>query len=61
MQFTTCVLMTKKHLDKYIEMLDQRIEFLRVKKERQTDYDRQESCMYIAMRNHAYEAMEIFR
>ena len=34
MQFTTCVLMTKKHLDKYIEMLDQRIEFLRVKKER---------------------------
>ena len=58
MPVTTCVLMTKTHLDRYIEMLDNRIEFL--KSTQRTDRDRQELCVYVAMRRHAYTAMEFF-
>lgn len=51
--------MTKTHLDRYIEMLDNRIEFL--KQNNRSNYDKQELCIYIAMRRHAYNAMEFFR
>lgn len=59
MPVTTCVLMTKTHLDRYIEMLNNRIEFL--KQNNRSDYDKQELCIYVAMRRHAYNAMEFFR
>ena len=57
MEVTTCVFMTKRHLEKYIELLDCRIESLRFKK----DMSDEELFMYISMRNHAYNALEVFR
>lgn len=57
MPVTTCVLMTKVHLDMYIEMLDNRIEYL---KHQNNSSDKQELCIYVAMRRHAYNAMEFF-
>ena len=61
MPVTTCVLMTKTHLDKYIELLDGRIEFLKYSKKVMTDKDKEELCIYVTMRRHAYNAMEFFR
>lgn len=58
MQNTTLVLMTKRQLDLYIDLLDNRIEYLKTMKR---DYHDPEYQDYIAMRNHAYSAMEFFR
>ena len=57
-QNATLVLMTKKHLDLYIDLLDNRIEYLRTMKRSYNDPEYQD---YIAMRNHAYSAKEFFR
>lgn len=57
-QNATLVLMTKKQLDLYIDLLDNRIEYLRTMKRSYNDPEYQD---YIAMRNHAYSAKEFFR
>lgn len=58
MQKTTLVLMTKRQLDLYIDLLDNRIEYL---KTMERDYRDREYQDYIAMRNFAYSAKEFFR
>lgn len=55
---TTLVLMTKKQLDLYIDLLDGRIEYLKTMNRNYYDPEYQE---YIAMRKHAYSAKEFFR
>ena len=52
----TCVLMTKRQLDKYIELLDCRIEYLKSKKQLDREYD-----LLVSMRHHAFEAYDSFR
>ena len=58
MQNATLVLMTKRQLDLYIDLLDNRIEYLKTMNRNYYDPEYQE---YIAMRNHAYSAKEFFR
>ena len=53
----TCVLMTKKQLDKYVELLDCRIEFL---KTRQASGS-QEYSLLVSMRDLALDAYDSFR
>lgn len=48
------VMMSKRHLEKYLEMLDERIEYLKIKDRR----DDGELALYISMRNHAFDALE---
>lgn len=69
MECTACVLMTKKHLELYIELLDNRINYLKLKRYNQkfipelederADADIIRTCT--TMRHHAYEALEKFR
>lgn len=68
-EVTSCVLMTKKQLEAYIELLDYRINYLkqkRFKSRHEVDIadereDMRQMRLYIAMRNHAFEALEKFR
>ena len=53
----TCVLMTKKQLDKYVELLDCRIEFL---KTRQASVS-QEYSLLVSMRNLSLDSYDSFR
>lgn len=55
----TCVLMTKRQLDKYIELLDNRIEYLKLK--RHSQEDNTEFDLLLSMRNHAFDAYDSFR
>ncbi|MGN0280039.1 MAG: hypothetical protein ACI4C4_11860 [Lachnospiraceae bacterium] len=54
---TVCVLFTKKQLEKYIELLDFRINYLKMKK----NIDTRELDLYISMRKHALASFEQFR
>ena len=54
----TYVLMTKRQLDKYIELLDNRIEYLKSK--RQSQEDNIEFDLLLSMRNHAFDAYDSF-
>lgn len=56
---TTCVLMTKRQLDKYIELLDNRIEFLKSKQ--LSVIDSREFDLLVSMRSLAYDAYDAFR
>lgn len=57
-QNATLVLMTKRQLDLYIDLLENRIEYLKTVNRSYSDPEYQD---YIAMRNHAYSAKEFFR
>lgn len=54
---TVCVLFTKKQLEKYIELLDFRINYLKMK----SNSAPRELELYISMRRHAMSAFEQFR
>lgn len=56
---TVCVLMTKKQLDKYIELLDCRIEYCKIKG--QSTANQKEFDLLVSMRNHAYDSLEDFQ
>lgn len=58
MQRTTLVLMTKQQLDLYLDLLDNRIAYL---KSTGCDHQNREYQDYLAMRHHAYAAKEFFR
>lgn len=68
-EVTSCVLMTKKQLEAYIELLDCRIQYLKQKRFKNRHEvniadeheDMRMMRLYISMRNHAFEALEKFR
>lgn len=55
---TVCVLMTKRQLEKYIDLLDCRIEYWKLKGRLS---DQAELDLLVSMRNHAYESFEDFK
>ena len=59
MPVTTMVVMTKKQLDLYLDLLDERIQYLRLKD--QTSEDKKLLIEYTHMRTHGYNAKEFFR
>lgn len=52
------VMMEKRHLDYYIAMLDERINYLKLKISRDGWDDHKELSLLHAMRNHAFDALE---
>ena len=56
---TVCVLMTKRQLEKYIELLDCRIEYWKSKG--RSAADQKEFDLLVSMRNHAYDSLEEFQ
>ena len=59
MPVTTMVVMTSKQLNLYLDLLDERIQYLRLKD--QTSEDKKLLMEYIHMRTHGYNAKEFFR
>ena len=55
---TVCVLMTKRQLEKYIDLLDCRIEYWKLKGR---SCDQAELDLLVSMRNHTYESFEDFK
>lgn len=56
---TVCVLMTKRQLEKYIELLNFRIEYWKSKG--RSAADQKEFDLLVSMRNHAYDSLEDFQ